>query len=371
MNDNEIKRIKQFEFFLDNIFTKTIKGNDYYYIKVDTPIVKKEYYVGAYTKDKVKLEEYFNSLVIKMYLDLLYIIFKENKKLYKSKYITDNEYLELELIRTTYNEHLKQFSKSDLENYEEVSYTKYVYGTTNIEGNTYTLRETELTLNEGITVGGKKLREFYEIRNYAELKEYLSRKKSITFDILLIKKIHSFILKNIDDNYAGEFRKVDVGIRGTEFSPLPAIFVEDEIEKLIKWFNNNKEKMYPVELVAIFHQRFEEIHPFIDGNGRVGRELVRLMLKEYGFPSIFIGPKNREEYLKSIDIGNSGDYKKIVHFFVNCILEMNIKMLTESVKEIISKLNNKKDLIKSSMVMIQCLKNIEKKLKMVSFNEEK
>jgi Fic family protein len=151
-------------------------------------------------------------------------------------------------------------------------------------------------------------------------------------------KLHEFILRNIDDNSAGDFRRINVGIRGTEFVPIPAILVEDEIDKLFYWYDHNKNKMYFIELLAKFHQKFEEIHPFSDGNGRVGRELVRLILKQHGFPSIFIGPKNREEYLESLDKSNRENYKPIIHFFIKYLLNMNEKLVNNAKVEIVESL---------------------------------
>ena len=220
----------------------------------------------------------------------------------------------------------------DINRYEKEVYTKYVYGTTSIEGNTYSLQETNLTLNEGLTISGKEKREFYEIENYNQLKKYIDNLNSISFDLKLVKKIHSIIMDNIDDEHKGIFRKIDVGIIGTEFEPIPHEFIEDELNKLFDWFKDNTFKIHPIELASIFHQKFEEIHPFNDGNGRVGRELLRLMLMTNNYPTIYIDNKYREEYLKSIQEGNNNNYRPICRVIFKNLIDVH-KVLIKSAKE--------------------------------------
>jgi len=316
--------------FKDSLHIKSKNGVDYYYVIVKTPFFKKEYYLGKYVDDEKTLLLYQQKLNIKIHGDILEFIVTRNKKTFKANYISDDDYFKLEFLRFGYNNFLKQFSKPDLDKYESIVYTKYVYGTTNVEGNTYSLRDTQLTLNDGLTVAGKKKREFFEIENYSKLKEYLLKKKKFSFDVSFIKKVHSFILRNIDENSAGELRKVDVFIGGTEFVPVPGILVEDELNKLVDWYSKNLGKIYPVELIALFHQKFEEIHPFPDGNGRVGRELARLMLNTFGYPSIFIGPKEREEYLKCLDSGNDKKHSPMVKFFVDRLIEANYSIILDA-----------------------------------------
>ena len=323
--DNEIfsipiERIKKV------LSVKKVKGKEYYYLKIKMKGKPKEFYVCPVSCSDSQLRYNFCLVRKEIVLEFFILYFLSIEK-YPLKYLTTKERLLLEFIRLGYNILLKEFGDSDIKRYEEAVYTKYVYGTTSIEGNTYTLRETDLTLNEGLTVSGKERREFYEIENYSKMKKYLDSKKKIKIDISFIKLIHKFILTNIDDDSAGEFRKVDVGIRGTEFEPVPAVTVEDEMRKLVEWYNKNKNKMHPIELITLFHQRFEEIHPFKDGNGRVGRELVRVILKMYDYPTIFIDMRNREEYLKSLDEGNKGDHRRLCKFLAGNLISIHEKLL--------------------------------------------
>lgn len=314
----------------EDLVIKYSKGNKYYYAKLNLPFFKKEIYLGS---SKLSEKELYESYKIKVFIEILYYFFKIEKENKFSKFINDNDFITLELLRLSYFNLLKKYDKTDLQKYEENMYTYYVYGTTTIEGNTYTLRETDITLNEKLTVSGKNAREFYEIQNYSNLKDFLSnRTPKITID--LIKNIHKIILSNIDDNNAGSFRKIDVGICGTKFTPPPPPLVEQELEELLEWLYSNENKIYPIELIALFHQRFEEIHPFSDGNGRVGRELVRILLTKYNFPSLFIGPENRDEYLLSLDKGNEDEGKSMVQFFISNMISSQNKLIMECKNEI-------------------------------------
>lgn len=326
-----------------NLVIKTIKGKEYYYLKqirfsIQTPKFKKTFSKGIYVCPKETSEKNLKYKFClsrrKINIEINKFLTDTTKKYLKWEYLKDSEIKFLENLRFGYIILLKEYDEPELTRYEEAAYTKYVYGTTNIEGNTYTLRETELTLNEGLTVGGKEKREFYEIENYGKLKKYLEPIKTIEINEKIIKTIHKIIMENIDDNSAGCFRKINVGIRGTEFEPIPGLFIEEEIEKLIKWYKKNEYKIHPVELSGIFHQKFEEIHPFKDGNGRVGRELLRIILKKNGFPTIFIGPDEREKYLKSLDSSNNGDYIHICKFIVNNLLKVHKNLIEKTKIEI-------------------------------------
>ncbi len=324
----------------ERLVLKTIKGRKYYYLKVPfglssgphkTKKVMEAYVCSESSSDDV-LRKNFEIASFKVLIEILITLYRFTKRHYRSTCISNGEIKLLEMLRFSYNVLLGTYSDTDVKRYENAIYTKYVYGTTSIEGNTYTLRETDLTLNEGLTVSGKENREFYEIENYTKMKKYIDSLSTIKIDIKLIKKIHSIIMSNIDDSCAGEFRKVDVGIRGSNFEPIPHVFVESELKKILKWYEKNEHKIHPVELAVIFHQKFEEIHPFKDGNGRVGREILRLMLKSFGFPTIFIDGKTREAYLKALDSGNERDHKPLCKFIVGNLIDFHNDLIENAKK---------------------------------------
>jgi len=345
------------EFYLDvdyikkRIYIKNVKGNDYYYYK--SPFVRinesgkrvrKLYSLGNINMSDDELKAKFKEISnrdVKFFLDYAFDLFKS---IYKTKYLNEVENKKLALLRLTYSGLLSQYNESDLEKYKEKCYTEYVYGTTSIEGNTYSLRETDITLNEGQTVSGKESREFYEIENYSKLQEYYDRvnldKKQVKITVSLIKKIHKIIMTNIDNN-GGEYRNIYVGIRGTRFEPSPPIMIEDDIIELLKWYNENSVIMNPLELASIFHQRFEEIHPFTDGNGRTGREILRLILQNNDLPTVFVDNNNREEYLTCLDKGNEKqNYTLLCKFFAKNLFETHAGLLNIAREEMHKKLTN-------------------------------
>lgn len=332
---------KDIEIIKKQLVIKTINKKKYYYYKtkfgVESPYLKRSKhqttYVCPVNYNDEQIRACFCHAKMKLFGEMLKFFYETTLKNYKIKLITKKKIQLLEFLRFAYSTLLRGINKPDMEKYEDAVYTKYVYGTTSIEGNTYTLRETDLTLNEGLTIGGKEAREFHEIENYAKWKEFIQKQKNVKFDIPFIKKIHSIILDNIDNNAAGSFRMINVGIRGSDFVPTPGILVETEMEKLMKWLNTHYGRMYPIELASIFHQKFEEIHPFLDGNGRVGREILRLMLKDEGFPTIFVSNQNREDYLKSLDKGNKRDFRPLTRFIIKNLLEVHTELIEKSRSE--------------------------------------
>ncbi|MCK4927247.1 MAG: Fic family protein [Candidatus Aenigmarchaeota archaeon] len=320
-----------------------IKNKQYYYYHMklnfgNSDKLEKDIYISKIDVSD-KLLRYNTCFRIKK--ELLEIFKDLCDHSHPSEYISVDDRKKLEFLRFGYNLLFKYYSDSDRKRYEDVKFTEYVHGTTSIEGNTYTLRETDLTLNEGLTVSGKEKREFFEIENYSRLKKEIETMRSIKITLNLIKRIHKIIMQNIDDDSAGSLRKIDVGIRGASITPVSSLLVEDEMNKLINWYDENKSKTHPIELITIFHQKFEEIHPFIDGNGRVGRELIRLILKKNGYPTIFIDKTNREGYLKALDKGNKGNHKILCDFFLNNLFNYHKDLIIKAKDDLnLEELNN-------------------------------
>ena len=193
-----------------------------------------------------------------------------------------------------------------LKNLHEDLLLRWTYNSNAIEGNTLTLQETKVAL-EGITIGGKSLREHFEAINHkdailfveslAHTDESLSEHN--------IKQIHSLILKNIDDENKGSYRKSNVIISGAKHTPPQSFEVTQKMEQFIKDYEVNKKIMHPVELASFVHIEFVGIHPFIDGNGRTSRLLMNLELIKAGFPPVVINVEDRLEYYKALDTAHT------------------------------------------------------------------
>lgn len=200
---------------------------------------------------------------------------------------------------------------SIVKNLHEDLVLRWTYHSNAIEGNTLTLKETKVAL-EGITIGGKTLREHFEAINHKDailFMEDLAQKEERLSEYS-IKQIHSLILKNIDDENKGKYRTTNVIISGAEHKPPQSFEVQSKMQEFIKNYNENITKLHPIELASFVHIEFVKIHPFLDGNGRTSRLLMNLELIKAGFPPVVIELEDRLEYYKALDIAHTeNDYK--------------------------------------------------------------
>ena len=181
--------------------------------------------------------------------------------------------------------------------------TELAYTSNHIEGNTLTRQETELAITEGITTSEKPIKDYMEATNHADafklVLELSAKKEDITEDDIL--KIHKEILKGINEEYAGRYRTVRVRISGsTVIMPNP-LKVPDLMQEFVTYINSRAVSVPEMALEA--HFKFVSIHPFIDGNGRVGRLLMNLILLRGGYWPIIIRPRDRKQYINSIEKG--------------------------------------------------------------------
>lgn len=189
----------------------------------------------------------------------------------------------------------------NLKKYFDVELT---YNSNAIEGNTLTITETKVILEEGLTIGrGKSLREHLEVINHKEAIDYIEDivSKNINISEKVIRDLHYIILKSIDNKNAGVYRKTNVLISGSEHRPVEYLLVHERMNELIDWYNENKDKLHPIFFAAEFHFRYVYIHPFIDGNGRTARLLMNLILMSKGYPITVIKTENRDIYMKALE----------------------------------------------------------------------
>ena len=179
---------------------------------------------------------------------------------------------------------------------------EWTYNSNAIEGNTLTLVETKVVL-EGITVGGKTMREHLEIINHHEAITYVEEivSKGEPLSQWQIKNIHRLILKGINDEYAGVYRDQIVLISGATHTPPPHYQLNDKMNELMEWYETKASSLHPIVRGAMLHAIFVGIHPFIDGNGRTSRLLLNLELMKAGYPPIIIEVKHRIDYYNALD----------------------------------------------------------------------
>lgn len=183
---------------------------------------------------------------------------------------------------------------------------RWTYNSNAIEGNTLTLKETKVVL-EGITVGGKTIREHFEAINHREAIYFVEElvRKNEPLSEWQIKSLHQLILKNIDTANAGVYRKTNVIISGADHIPPDALHVADEMIRFINWYKKEAPDLHPIERAARVHADFVKIHPFADGNGRTSRLLMNLELMKDGFPPAVLPVEMRLEYYEALDLAHT------------------------------------------------------------------
>ena len=198
---------------------------------------------------------------------------------------------------------------------------EFAYNSNAIEGNTLSLRETQLVIQEGITVRGKSLREHLEARNHPDAIDYvekLARKKTVIGqdDVL---RVHELLLRGIDDQNAGKYRSGQVRVAGATFMPPSAEKIPSMISELLQTLSENPDELRPIELAASFHHRFVYIHPFLDGNGRTARLLMNVVLLRTGYPFTVLLKVDRPKYLRALGEADNGNPIPFANFVATCV----------------------------------------------------
>lgn len=189
------------------------------------------------------------------------------------------------------------------------------YHSNAIEGNTLSLRETQMVIEHGLTVRGHPLREYLEATNHAEAFDFLTglaqEREALSLDNILA--LHRLVMKEIDQEHAGRFRNGPVYIRGARIVPPPASEVVGLLKEWLKWQEGPGQQFEPVLRAAISHHDFEVVHPFFDGNGRTGRLLLNLMLMREGYPPALLRQDWRVSYLQALDTATTGNYSPLAN----------------------------------------------------------
>jgi Fic family protein/DNA-binding XRE family transcriptional regulator len=215
---------------------------------------------------------------------------------------------------------LDQFRQFDSYRIVQALELEYTFESNRIEGNTMTLRETDLVINEGLTISGKSMREHLEIINHQEAIGYI--KHLMEMNALLnereVLSIHNLILRGIHPEEAGRYRKVQVMIKGRTYLPPQPFMVAKEMEDFFIWYESNKNSLHPILLAAEMHERLVTIHPFIDGNGRTSRLVMNLILLQHGYviANIKGDYDSRMRYYNALEIAQTKHTKDDFLLFV-------------------------------------------------------
>lgn len=177
------------------------------------------------------------------------------------------------------------------------------YTSNALEGNSLTILETKVLLEDGITVSGKPIRDCYEATGHAKAYDYMlevARGGRLSFTEDAILRLHALFYSGVDSDHAGKYRDIQVFISGTDYVPPTPEEVPEAMAKLMVELTMAEDRMHPVELAAYAHRRFVDVHPFRDGNGRTARLLMNLVLVNKGYCVVSIPPVLRHEYIAAL-----------------------------------------------------------------------
>ncbi len=231
------------------------------------------------------------------------------------------EYLEkLDLYQNVIND-LRPFEGEMLKQIKDFYRIGLTWTSNALEGNSLTESETKVLIEDGLTVGGRPLRDMFEAVDHARAYNYMftliGNKEINEKDIIYL---HKLFYQNIDADFAGRYRSIPVFISGSNYPVTKEENIQSEIDNLCKWIKTEREKYHPVEFAAILHKKFVFIHPFKDGNGRVARLLMNTALIQDGFLPALIPPILRSEYIYHLEKAHKDD-RSFIDFIVERELE--------------------------------------------------
>lgn len=216
---------------------------------------------------------------------------------------------------------LKPFSQDQLKQIKEYFRIGTTYSSNALEGNSLTEIETKVVLEEGITIGGKRLVEHLEAIGHSDAYNFiydLASQKHISEDD--IKRLHHLFYFRIDEQYAGLYRDKPAIITGSKYNlPKPAE-IGALMTKFVAKVGNKPNDVSVAEFAAIVHKELVFIHPFVDGNGRVSRLLMNLILIKGGYLPLIIAPVLRHEYIRLLERAHTDD-SGFKEFIAGCLKE--------------------------------------------------
>lgn len=190
---------------------------------------------------------------------------------------------------------------------------EWTFHSNSIEGNTLSLSETRIVIEDGLTIGGKTLKEHFEVTNHHKAIDYLAELASSkeSFRPVDLLKLHELVMKNVDDQFAGRLRNGMVRIIGANFTPPAPNALSELLDECFEYIHSNPQDLNVLELATVFHHRLVWIHPFFDGNGRTSRLAMNLLLMRSGYPPAVILKNDRQKYFNALNAANKGNYRKI------------------------------------------------------------
>ena len=237
-------------------------------------------------------------------------------KRYKNSYIfPEDQIRKIEQMRVGYKHIIKKMDKRNLKDITDRFAVNFTYDSNAIEGSSLTLKDVEIIITKDENIPGKDLREIYETKNSRKIIEMIfNRKFKIRHEDII--KMHKILMKNIDEGTGYKKLPNVIFHMEREVSTVPPENVKKEMTKLIEWYENSIKSMHPLETAIIFHGKFEQIHPFTDGNGRVGRFLINSILVNNGYPPLIVRKSSRTAYMNALSAFDKGHDDSLKRFIL-------------------------------------------------------
>ena len=247
----------------------------------------------------------------------------------KFKYLKEEDAEVLEDLKNAYLKWFKKLPRETKEKYESDFLVRFTYNSNAIEGNTLTLRETNMILQENIIPTDATTYEYNEVLNSREAMNFIKEYKG-KLNEKFILRIHRILTKKTAVKIVGRYRNHDVIIQGSNYVPPSYKEVKKLMRKFFVWYNNNRKRLHPLELSCLVHTKFVRVHPFSDGNGRTSRVLTNFTLSKKGYPMFFIENKNRREYYEALEQSDRGNERAFIKFiFKNIINQLKSKTVSK------------------------------------------
>jgi Fic family protein len=226
---------------------------------------------------------------------------------------------------------LRPLPSAAVQRLQEALTVEWIYNSNAIEGNTLTLQETRLILETGLTIGGKSLREHFEVTNHRSAIGYVQAlvADKIPLTPFEVRQIHRLVLTQIDEENAGQYRTLPVRIAGSTHMPPDAWELTRLMQELGDWISTEGQSLHPVVLAALAHHRLMAIHPFIDGNGRTARLVMNLLLLQADYPPTIIMKANRRQYYQVLAQADRGNPAPLANF-VGRAVERSLTLYIEA-----------------------------------------
>ena len=322
------------------IHVKRVGNNKYYTLRVSlrkgNKVITKDLVNLGRDLSKIKIEDlekkYHKEIrksysTIKKFLDTNYYVEKAGKlKIKKNPYLSKELMIEIEATKIHYNSKFLRLDELTKMEIHKNFLINFAFNTTSMEGNTITLAEAVRLLQENKTPKDKTLREIYDLQNTEKVFfDIINKNKKINHDFII--QIHDKLLENVDERKG--YRTTDIRVFRAHFDATPGIYVRTDMNLLLEWYEKNKKRLHPLVMAALFHQKFEKIHPFAEGNGRTGRMLMNYILMKHGYPPFIVRKARRSEYLDALGEGDKSNihdadskyFKELIKFLAEELID--------------------------------------------------